>query len=349
MSKLLPISSLVLLLIALLEAILIFRLTIDRGQLYEVPSESGDYEKLFNNYTKLMSDYEDLKRALTALTYENSLLKDENTKLRQKLTLTSAESATLKIVLSLIKEDSEHYRELSKEIIELSALINSYCCIPSAIPRVLNSEEIKAVREITLEITGNSIDVAFALNQVYNYIVKNIRYVEDPEIPIVLAETSARGSETLVTKISTRIIKDYVQTPSYTIASKVGDCDDMAILAYAMIKAYVSSTNLSNIEIYLMAVEFSSGEGHVAVMVFKEGSAIIVDPAGKYISVEQGSPVFKPVNEEILSYNNYWRHLKKIDVIKITIYSIDVDEAKYALIASGSISDVIKALSSKSS
>lgn len=350
LGKLLPTLLLILLLIALLEAIVIFKLAnINRSQLYEASSENRNYEKLLSDYAKLMSDYEALKGALNALTYENGLLKDENTKLKQRLTLTSAENTILKIVLSSLKEDSARYRELSKRVIELSALINSYCCIPSAIPRVLNSVEIEAVHEITLEITGDSIDIASALRQVYSYVIKNIKYVEDPEIPTILMETLTQNSEILVTNVDIKIIRDYVQTPSYTILSKAGDCDDMAILAYAMLKAYVSSTNLSNIEIYLMTMKFSNGGGHAAVMVFKEGSAIIVDPAGRYISIEQGSSTFKPVSEEILNYNNYWRHSKKIDIVKLTIYSIDVDGAEYTLIASGSISDVIKALSSKNS
>lgn len=348
MSKLLPILSLVLFLIASLEAIAIFKLTrLDHGQLHEVPSENGDYENLLSNYTKLMSDYEALKRALTALTYENGLLRDENTRLKQKLVIASAESTILKIVLGSIKEDSARYRDLSKRVIELSALINSYCCIPSAIPRVLSSAEIEAVRGITLEITGNSMDLTFALRQIYSYIVRNIRYVEDLEIPTIAVEALTQNGETLVVNVNTRIIRDYVQTPSYTISSKVGDCDDMAILAYAMLKAYVSSLNLSNIEIYLATMEFSNGEGHVTVMVFKEGSAIIIDPAGGYLSVEHGSSTFKSIGEEILNYNNYWRHLKKIDIVKLMIYGIDVDKAEYTLIASGSISDVIKALSLK--
>ncbi len=76
------------------------------------------------------------------------------------------------------------------------------------------------------------------------------------------------------------ILDHYVMLPNETLLLGQGDCDDLALLAYAMLVAEQLDTE----KVYLVVWTPIVGPGHAAVIVATPQGYYIVDPAGNYLN-----------------------------------------------------------------
>jgi hypothetical protein len=99
--------------------------------------------------------------------------------------------------------------------------------------------------------------------KVLNYTALKLMYMRDPYVRIPLP-----GGDVVTWN-------DVLQLPNETIANGGGDCEDLALVVYAVLKA----TAGSNEEIYLLMAR-ASPEGHTAVLVLDktQHEIYIIDP-----------------------------------------------------------------------
>lgn len=109
------------------------------------------------------------------------------------------------------------------------------------------SENINACSEIVKQLVG--LDVYSQCYSVFEYVVENIQYIEDP------------GHN------------QYIKTPARTLADGFADCKSMAIFIACCLKAL-------NIPCEIRFVDFRGNKiyTHVYVVAYNNGTPIIIDP-----------------------------------------------------------------------
>jgi len=75
---------------------------------------------------------------------------------------------------------------------------------------------------------------------------------------------------------------DLILTPNATISRGCGDCEDLAILAYALLRA--SEPSGDSEKLFLLAIRWPKGPGHAALLAISRKYVVIVDPAGDWIN-----------------------------------------------------------------
>ena len=99
--------------------------------------------------------------------------------------------------------------------------------------------------------------------RLYNWIYWNLYYEYDPYIP----------TNTSYLKAS---FNDFWKMPNETIATYGGDCEDLALLVYSVLKD-------KGYETYLLGW-YTDVSGHMAVLVKYNDNWFIVDPAGNWLN-----------------------------------------------------------------
>ena len=132
--------------------------------------------------------------------------------------------------------------------------------------------------------------------------------------------------------------RNYVQTPELTLEIKQGDCEDQAILTYAMIEYYMKHIIGTEYLLYIALIDFSDGSGHTAVFLPAQGGQVcIIDPAGSYLTkTEWGEITAKSAQQELQAYSNYLSSYGSISSIKL--YDVSIVDGSYKVVAEGGIS-----------
>jgi hypothetical protein len=239
-----------------------------------------------------------------------------------------------------------YYMRLSGDVLKLKDLLYSYCCIPEAFPRVLNDGAIKKTAAAVAAAGTSSSDIWSSIQKIYEYVTTNIKYAKDIEMPYISTYwyVTYEGRE-YVTRFydEVKTVQNYIQTPELTLNIKQGDCDDQAILAYAMIKYYMKYVYGTEYPLYLASIEFSSGYCHSAVILPVQGGEIcIIDPAGNYLTKSGGVIASKAALPELQTYSNYWLH-DAGSITYILLYKVNVIDGSYTVFANGTISQVAAA------
>ncbi|MEM4717362.1 MAG: hypothetical protein QXE81_01200 [Desulfurococcaceae archaeon] len=215
----------------------------------------------------------------------------------------------------------------------------SYCCLPYAFERVLRINEINAIGIYVENITDPD-NPWKSIENMYYWVHRKINYVEDVHIPSPRLAICDRVTE--ICYFEYTVVKDYVQTPLYTLRSGHGDCEDQSILLYAMIKYYLLNIYKEDISIWIGILTFHDGSKHVALFIpVNESNLTILDTAGSYLTVDTNNTITsRSTSLELTIYTLHWlsRAGKVIDLIEI--YVIDIYTGKYELVAVGSITDL---------
>jgi uncharacterized protein (UPF0333 family) len=203
----------------------------DLGYVYS--NLKSNYEELGNSYNKLSQDYQNLQLQYSSL--------------QNNYTSLSYKYYTL----------SSYYKELSKNVSSLYDLLFSYSFVEEAFSRTLNEEEVKKVSSAVWSATGGSISFWEGCQKIFNYITSNINDANDVDMPYISSYRyiNIDGFD-YITSFKTSTIRNYVQTPKLTLEIKQGDCDDQAILAYAMIKYYMKYIVGTEYLLYIARIEF---------------------------------------------------------------------------------------------
>lgn len=240
-----------------------------------------------------------------------------------------------------------YLKSLSDDVQEFHDLYVDYCSIPEAFENTLNSRELNKIASTVTSVTQRIDDVWDAQERIYKYVVNNIEYVYDVEMPYIsyLTTLTIDGRE-VITRFTTSTLQNYVQTPEKTLEYEQGDCEDQAILTYAMTKYYEREILGTEYRLYLARIRFSDGTYHLAVFVpVQGGNLCILDPAGHYYTSKWNQITQREALTELQRYSNEWLSANGISVSQIELYDVDVDYGSYTLDASGNINTIANFLS----
>jgi len=273
-----------------------------------IASKNERIEQLQSAYDILEADYSELQNEYKFLQSEyRSLLTDYN--------MLSASHDNL-------VKNYERWR----------AYVGTYIYLTESFKRTLSDSEILGLVSFVRSLVSDPSDWWRSVKQLYDYVAYNIKYVFDepfPKPPTVYELES--GNYANITG------KNSYMSPTETLELGQGDCDDQAVLLYALIKAYNKHIYGKDYELWIMDVSFRNEEAHLAVAFpVKGGKLTIIDPAGQYytrwlLSLSSNDP-----HEELESYSNHWGECGGITYI--TLYRVYEGEAYE--VTSGSIQEV---------
>ena len=255
------------------------------------------YDSLLHEYNKLYASYSELEKSYSDLCAKHKKLESEYKVLFSKM-------------ISLNKSISVIIEEISK-------LTN----LKRSLEKVLTYSELRSVLSTVLEITGHSRLFWNSLYKLYTWVRLNIGYVSDNPYPVVYVSSITRiGQQRLVSSLSFSYVKEYVQSPSLTLKRKYGDCEDQAILLYAMIIAYEEFIYGRVYLLYLVIITTNDGSRHATVFLpVKGGKVTILDPAGGYLTSSFGYIASRSAREELLRYSRYWKGIKWLVFYRIHV------------------------------
>jgi archaellum component FlaC len=316
-------------------------------------------EQLSSNYTeaksrlsdltaqllKLDADYKALNDSYSAIDVPYDEIVSKYAKLVSEYQRLNSSYAQLRAVIDQNGQMSEsmlqYYTSLSGNVSSLYELLYSYSDVQSSFQRVLNNDAITRIADTVKGVTGSSKDSWSSYQKIYDHIVSDIRYVDDIDMPYISDYwyTDQAGYD-YITSFSLDTIRNYVQTPALTVEIGQGDCEDQAVLAYAMIQYYRNHVLGAFYRLYLAEISFSDGSDHMAVIMPVSGGKIcVIDPAGNYLTTTSGTIDSKAALAELQEYSDYWSD----DVGTITymkLYSVDVSDGSYEIAAEGTMNQV---------
>lgn len=264
------------------------------GEYARLESRYGD---LLKEYTALVNDYQELERRLSSLSIEYQKLESDHKRLQGEYDAIKEEYGALAVknqeLESRYLEQEARYLELNASYIGLereyrelkgnyTALGEKFSNIESkleamslrvlisgeALKIVLNQSRIKEVDDVVyreLRFSPGSSPSTKAV-KIFEWIILNTQYVSDQYHPYYWDESIDYAWE-------------YLQPVNETLGLGRGDCEDLAVLAYAMLRPVLTEGE----ELYLVILE-NAWIRHVAVLYKSGGLFLIVDPAGNYVS-----------------------------------------------------------------
>lgn len=315
-----------------------------------------DYDTLRQAHESLAHDYAELRRAYTSLAGERDRLEGELRELRHNYEDLKGEySALMRDYENLKSKYSAlmyNYSALLDAAIKMNAtlarvrgLLDSYTRLEDALPRVLNDDEIDATAPALIEAGVPPGDFWASVEAVYEWIRKNVKYASDVEMPYFCNIYRVLiGDSWFLYNASLCAVKQYYQAPSLTLRIRQGDCEDQAVLAYAMLKYYMRRVHGREYALYIMYVHMHNGSGHLAIVLPVTGGLLtIVDPAGSYLtSDEYGRITARPALEELKRYSRHWSSFGGVQRIELW----EVQRGRAREVASGTIEEIARFLTS---
>ena len=225
--------------------------------------------ELQNEVERLKSENEMLRKTYESqinqlkIVYETQIkqLQDEVNRLN---TLNDVLKKNLTYCMDLLSELSSKYSAVQHELTNLQNKLRS-AVFPIELFTMSQDEvnnflikSITSVTSIYKELFKPSVD-GFLIN-VFEYIVNSTYYQYDSIA--IKSENVTEGN--------------YWKLANETLIDLGGDCEDLAVLTYSLIKPYVNHT-------YLLGW-YNDETGHVAVITYTNGYWYIVDPAGNWLN-----------------------------------------------------------------
>ena len=311
---------------------------------------SAEHRSLVNRYQDLSFDYNTLLSNYNYLLKRYDELKEDFDELYKMYTFLNVEHLNLQLKYNNLQLDYEYLKDgcakTSSSFLSLLNVLESLAYIPEAFKRVLSWSAVEAVGKYVNESGVSPGDLWGSLQKIYDYIRAKVRYTYDVEIPVPSPPLLPNAdSELLLGGWSYTMYRNYVQTPEFTAKYGQGDCDDQAILAYAMIKYYMIKVHGREYALYIAVVHFDNSS-HLAVFLpVKGGELTIIDPAGSYLTVDaRGRICSRPAGVELQNYRNWWSR-GKYQLKRIDLYSVDVRTGSYEKVASGTLEEIAAFLS----
>jgi hypothetical protein len=153
-------------------------------------------------------------------------------------------------------------------------------------------------QEITGGYSGETSELWKDYYELYLWVVKNIRYSYDSELPML--------PEGLEGELVWR--RGYLRLPAETLIDETGDCEDMAFLLLSLMRSY----NQEKYTVWGVGMS-SDASGHVGVAFPVSGGKLaILDPAGNYFTGSDSPGFPTPLHSESTSIavNEWLAHLE---------------------------------------
>lgn len=301
----------------------------------------GEYTSLRENYAQLQATVNELNASLIELGGKYRELQGSYEALNEKYQKLQATYTALQLNYTALID--KHYSlyfeaiELNSTLANLANTLTSLAIIPQAFKRVLNLDSVKATAPYVFRANVKASDAWTSIQNIYYWIRLNVRYTYD--VPITVPTRVTCNSTYGFCTYEFDMINNYVQEPEFTAKYGQGDCDDQAVLAYAMIKYYMIYVHGKEYGLWLAHIELSDGSGHLAVFLpVQSGKLTIVDPAGAYLTSIAGIIAANTAYDELVKYSNYWSSYGGIK--KITLYDVNVYTGDYRVVIEGDIGKI---------
>lgn len=243
----------------------------------------ASHKSLLENYSKLADDYWELDRKFSSLSSEyqdlvkeNRIIAAENQELRSsylKLNTSHVELIEAHRELQARYADLEdEYRALNQRFSEIESELETMSLrvlLSGEVFKLVLSQPIdeKVSRLVRQELGLDPASPPSAKAvRIFEWITLNMQYVMDQRHPYYL-----RGM--------IDYLDEYLKPANETLAVGGGDCEDLALLTYAMLRPVIGEGE----EAYLIVLE-NPWMRHVAVLYGSGGLYSIIDPAGSYIT-----------------------------------------------------------------
>ena len=296
---------------------------------------SDEYRTLFEDYNALVQDKKSLEGIVNSLYEEKKELQDTILELSQQLSMAAGNVSGLTLEIELLKDCLV---ELNGVLYLLNSSMNEYSIIPQAYKRVLNTETLDEIGETVETVAAGSVSPLDAYRSIYDHITSTISYVHDVEFPYISGYSYVDIYDfDIIQDVNISKIQNYIQTPGYTEEYAQGDCDDQAVLAYAMIGYYHREMPTDTI-FYLASLSFDDGSGHLAVFSSSSQGLLIIDPAGHHFTSQSGQDAFRDSQSELSFYNSKWTAYGGIT--SMTLHSVSVINGDVNLTFNGDLSSV---------
>ena len=229
------------------------------------------YENLKSSYSSLVEEnkrfresYEELKSSYLDLQQSYQRLEREHEELKVNYTMLEMRASSLQKILEYYQKVYAEYltlRERASTIIGRE--VRNWVEVQKVLRKPPTENVLRIVSELGLREDMNSSEKA---RRVMEWVMVNTRYFYDKYI-VVVASRPFTG------------LPDYVLSADETITRGGGDCEDLAILAYTLLKQALREGE----KLYLIGVS-SKISGHVALLYESGGKYMIMDPAMGYAS-----------------------------------------------------------------
>ena len=244
---------------------------------------NSEYMSLYNRYHDLKSKYEELREDYQKAVSKLKTISEENAGLRENYTRLIESYEKLRLQYDDVESRYEDLKE------KYSNLVSKYSEINVSLPKIK-----KRLEEISDRILTPSDRIPDMLKQASPAMVKDIVYRElelraetPPEIKAkkvlewIMLNLHYSDDDFHQYLIDNRLesYQDFLSLPNETLVRGGGDCEDLAVLVYTMLKAVLKKGE----QIYIVQIT-GRGLRHVGVIYELEDKFMILDPAGGYVT-----------------------------------------------------------------
>lgn len=279
-----------------------------------------------------------LNDELEDLTVDHEMLQIQYTSKTSEFALLKAEHGTLTQKYERTYDDWVH---LSEDVMDLYDTLRSYIDLEEAIHLIINNEELNKIAETIEDVSNMETDHWDACWLIHKYVRDEIKYAYDCEMPYITTYSYyPEETDTQLTGFETGTLQNYYQSLDYTVEYKQGDCDDQAVLEYAMIQYYQKYIYGTLYNLYLARISLNDGNSHMAVfMPVVDNQICILDPAGQYQTGSWNYIQSKKASTELYNYRDIWDGDGGIQ--EITLWRIDIDTGEYTEVFKGTFTETV--------
>ena len=213
----------------------------------------------FFQVTALTSEKRDLEARINALEQEKVSLQNRLTEQEELLNYERSQVTSLNNKVTELNQMMDYYGNLSDDVTEMDLTLGSYNSLSESFARVLSSEAVAGTASAVSSATGSSRDLWASGQKIFDYIKSTVKYAYDVEVPYVsyYRYIDSEGTR-YITEFTLNVSRNYIQAPRLTLDIQQGDCDDQAVLAYAMLKYYMKNILGTEYNLYISFMEFAS-------------------------------------------------------------------------------------------
>jgi len=276
-----------------------------------------DFDDLEDEYRAVQTMYINLNSDLAQLENENSVLNEE------------------------LNDANKNWMSLSTNVLEFREELYSYCVLNESFPRIFSSNELDKIAAKVEEITRGDNDIWDGLNSIHKYVRDEVDYVYDSEVPVISTyRYYGDDDDPLLIDFETQYRQNMYQSLDFTVEYEQGDCDDQAMLEYAMIKYYQRYVLEEEYQLYLVYMGWEDS-AHLTVFQPVQGDNIcILDPAGQYQTGTTSSLTQNSIRDELMKYQNHW-YDEYGAILELSFWIVDIDTGSYEESFSGSLEEAI--------
>jgi hypothetical protein len=303
-----------------------------------------EHKTIVDNYTRSIEVYEDLIYQYNSLSEDYSTisvqynsLSTDHQELKNNYNIISNDLSQLSTDYNFVLRD---FHDLSMEVEDFFKQLNQFSSLPESFQSVLTDDELGKIAS-TVELITKPSDSWYSVERIHKHVVNLVNYAEDVNVPYCQnIQYDQVDDKRLVNYFNIEIARNYIQTPIFTLEYAQGDCEDQAILEYAMIDYYEREIHGTDYLTYLARMTLGDGNGHVAVIIPAANHEIcVLDPAGSYYTSRMGHIESRSASQELQQYSNLWSSYGGISTI--VLYNIDSADGSFSIAASGTLEEII--------